>query len=115
MSSPEAGSRFLEERWPEARAVSDEAKQLYASFGLTRGSVGQVAGPSVWLPGLKAVLKHGLGKPTGDPLMLSGWFLLADGEIVWEQKHQSSGEERRYEELERAFREVRSPESSAEP
>lgn len=103
MSSPEEGNRFFDERWPEARAVSDESKRLYSSFGLARGSVDQVAGLRVWLPGLKAVLKHGVGKPTGDPLMMSGWFLLAGGEIVWEQKHQSSGEERRYAELERAY------------
>ncbi len=104
MGSPAEGDRFFDERWPEARAVSDERKALYAAFGLTRGSIGQVAGPRVWLPGLKAILRHGLGKPVGDPLMLSGWFLVAGDGVAWEQRHADSAEERRYGELDRAFR-----------
>lgn len=106
-ATPEAGDRFFDARWPEARAVSDEKGELYRAFGLKRGSVGQVAGPKVWLPGLRALLEHGVGKPEGDPMLLSGWFLLDGGGVAWEQRHASSGETRQWAELERAWREVR--------
>jgi len=106
-ATPEAGDRFFDARWPEARAVSDEKGELYRAFGVGRGSVGQVAGLKVWLPGLRAVLEHGVGRPEGDPMLLSGWFLIDGGRVVWEPRHRTTGEARRWAELERAWREVR--------
>jgi hypothetical protein len=105
MGSPEEGERFFAERWPEARAVSDETKDLYAAFSLRRGTVGQLLGPKVWVAGLKAALGgYGLGAPVGDPLMLSGWYLVRGGEVLWHHRHEHAGAERRWGELEEAYR-----------
>lgn len=99
VGTPEEGERFFTERWPEARAVSDPEKLLYADFGLRRGSFAQLFGPRVLAAGLRA-LRHGIGKPTGDPLMMSGWFLVErDGTLVWSHRHEHAGAERRWSEL----------------
>ena len=101
MGTPAEGEAFFARRWPEARAVSDPDKVLYAAFGLARGSAGQVLGPRVWGPGLKALLRgFAPGIPVGDPMMLSGLFLVAEGRIRWSQVDAHSGEERRWSELE---------------
>jgi hypothetical protein len=105
MGSPEEGERFFESRWPEARAVSDPEKKLYAAFGLGKGKLSQFLGPAIWGAGLRALLGgHGVGLPVGDPAMMSGHFLIRDGAIVWSHLHANSGETRRYEEIELALR-----------
>ena len=99
---------FFAERWPEARAASDENAELYAAFGLGRASLGQMLGPRVFLAGLKA-LRHGVGRPVGNPLLQSGWFLVAGDEVVWAHVHEHVGVERRGEELTAVYRDLREP------
>ena len=81
MGTPEEGERFFEERWPEARAVSDPEKTLFDAFGLERGSLGQLIGPRTWLAGFKA-RRHGVGLPKGDPRVLAGSFLVRGAEVL---------------------------------
>ena len=103
LGRPEEGEEFFALRWPEARAVSDPDRELYAAFGLARGSAGQLFGPGVIWQGVKAALRgHGVGKPVGDPRQMSGWFLIDEGEVVWSHVHEDAGAERRYDELESA-------------
>ena len=109
MGTPEEGEQFLAERWPEARAVSDEGKQLYAAFGLSRGSLRQVLGLNVMKAGLRSLLSgHGVGRPVGDPMQMSGWFLVrpnpSGGEVVWSDVHSNSGVERDFPGLLAAWR-----------
>ncbi len=100
MGSPEQGEAFFARRWPEARAVSDPDKELYAAFGLGKGKLRQFLGPAIWGTGLRALLDgHGIGIPVGDPAMMSGNFLVVDGAIPWSHVHANSGEARRYHEL----------------
>lgn len=99
MGSPEEGERFFAERWPEARAVSDDDKRLYRTFGLARGSLGQLFGLTVFAAGLRSI-RWGVGRPVGDPLMMSGWFLVdRSGAISWSHRHEHAGAERRWGEL----------------
>ena len=57
----------------------------------------------IW-QGVKAALRgHGVGKPVGDPLQMSGWFLVHDGEVIWAHVHEDAGAPRRYAELAEAF------------
>ncbi len=117
LASPEEGESFLAERWPEARAVSDPDKVLYQGFGLTRGRLTQLFGPSVWMAGFRALREgHGGGRPQGDPLMMSSWFLVRDGAVVWRDLHEHAGSERRWDELEVAWRDLReAPPERAQP
>ena len=93
LGSPGEGERFLTARWKEARAVSDPEGRLYRAFGLGRGRFGQLFGPAVLLAGISH-LRHGIGLPVGDPLVMSGWFLVAaDGRIIWADQHAHAGSE----------------------
>ena len=63
--------------------------------------MGQLFGPQVFLAGFKA-LRHGVGRPVGNPLRMSGWFLVDAPEVLWSHVHEHVGAEPRFEELERA-------------
>ena len=113
MGSPDAGERFFDKRWPEARAVSDPTKALYAGFGLERARASQLFGLKTFVAGLKAAARgHGIGRPVGDPIMMSGWFLVAGSDVTWEHVHGHAGSERRFEEAERAWASLQSPQAS---
>ena len=98
LGTPAEGDAFLEQRWPGARAVSDPDRKLYTAFGLGRARIGQLFAPRVLLAGLRA-RRFGVGKPVGDPLVMSGWFLVDGGRVTWKHVHDHAGEERRYDEL----------------
>ena len=38
-------------------------------------------GPSSWLAGLSSI-RHGLGRPVGDPLMLAGSFVVHGADVI---------------------------------
>lgn len=106
LGSPEEGERFFQSHWPEARAVSSEDEGLYEAFGLSHGSIGQLFGPRVFLEGLKAV-RYGVGLPVGNPLRMSGWFLLDRAKVIWSHVHEHAGAPLRHEEAVRAYRALR--------
>ncbi|MEM9381197.1 MAG: hypothetical protein AAGB93_14690 [Planctomycetota bacterium] len=81
MGTPEQGERFLAKRWPEARAVSDPDKRLFDAFGLTHGSFAQLFGLRSWVAAVKAI-KYGVGRPIGDPLVLSGTFVVHGAKVI---------------------------------
>ncbi len=100
LGSPEDGRKFFDSRWPEARAVSDEREELYEAFGLGQGSAGQLLGPAPIWEALRATLRGNIvGLPVGNPLRMSGWFLIDGGEIAWSHVHEHAGAPRRYDEL----------------
>lgn len=63
---------------------SDPECELYEAFGLSRGNLSQLLGPTVWWRGVQAGLLrgHGLGSVQGDGFRMPGAFLMRDGEIV---------------------------------
>ena len=108
LGSPEDGKAFLDARWPEARAVSDENKSLYEGFGLSRASLGQLFGPRAFWAGLRSTMKgHGIGKPVGDVVQMSGWFLVQERRILWRHVHEHAGAPRRWDALQRAWAQAR--------
>lgn len=81
----EQGRRFFGEHWPDAPAVSDETKFFYRGFGLRQGGVQELAGRGIWTAGLRAMLKgNRIGMPVGDPLLMPGYFLVRDAQILWQ-------------------------------
>ncbi|MHC4263563.1 MAG: AhpC/TSA family protein [Planctomycetota bacterium] len=97
--TPEEAEQFFATRWPEARAVSDPDRALFEAFDLRHGSPRQLLGLRSFMAAFKA-MRHGVGRPAGDPWLLSGWFLLhADGRLAWSQPHDFAGEEPRIDEL----------------
>jgi peroxiredoxin len=67
-----------------ALRIHDRGRTLYRAFGLRRGGLGEVLGPSIWWRALRAgVLEgHGFGRKRGDGFQLGGAFLLHQGEVV---------------------------------
>jgi len=99
-ASVKAGDSFFRERFPEAAAIADPGQALYRAFGLARGTVAQVAGPSVWLPTIKSLLKgNGGSRPIGDPMVLAGQFIAKDGELIYAQRTTHAAEEGRWDEM----------------
>ena len=81
--------------------VSDPEAQLYDAFGLARGTALQLLGPKVIWRGIGTALHagHGFGRIIGDPTRMPGVFLLVDGSIVREFRHQTSADRPDYEGL----------------
>lgn len=103
LGSAQATREFFAEFDPEARAVADPDKQLYAAFGLERGTATQLISPAVFAAGLRAVMKgNGLGVPVGDVRQLSGEFLVRDGVIRWSHRAKHTGDHPSLDEVARA-------------
>jgi len=94
LGSVEEGDRFLAERWPGARAVSDPDAVFYEGIELGRMRLVEMLSPTVWKRGFQAFRKgHGVGRPVGDPLRKPGLFLVRpDGGLVWSHRSQHSGD-----------------------
>ena len=79
------GDHFFENHWPEASAIADESGQVFQGFSRERGSLKQLFGFPVWGRALRAFFQgYGLGKPSGDPRMMPGVFLIRDSIILHE-------------------------------
>jgi len=105
--SIEQGEALLARLWPEAPAISDPERRLYAAFGLGRGSLGQLLGPATWVAGARALLKrHLVGRPVGDPLTMPGAFLVEGGRVLWARPFDHAGDQPRTPELLAAVRAV---------
>ena len=77
----------------EVPRVDDPRGVLYRAFGLGRGSLAQIAGPGVWLRGLRALISgHGAGKAGGDVLRMPGVFLVHNGKILKAFRHRTSAD-----------------------
>jgi len=92
-AAPADAALFFASHWSEAPVVCDPDKSLYARFGLARGTLWQVLGPRVWWPGLRGLLKgYGVGRPKGDPLQMSGAFLVQRHAVTWAHTYRHSGD-----------------------
>ena len=72
---------------------ADPDRELYDAFGLRRGNLLQLFGPTVWVRGLMATLRgHSVGKLAGDGFQMPGVFLLHDGAIREAYRHRTAGD-----------------------
>jgi len=83
-------------------SVSDPDCLLYARFGLTKGSMGQLFGLKNWIRGFEV---SGTGKALpsikqiGDGFQMPGIFLLVDGEVEQSFIHKSAADRPDYDHL----------------
>ena len=101
--TPEDARKFFEDRWPEARAVSDTERTLYRSFGLERASMRQLLAPAVFRAAWKH-RRHGVGLPVGDALLLSGAFVVAGQRVLFSHRSDNAADHPEWEELLRIVR-----------
>jgi hypothetical protein len=76
MGTVEQTAAFREAMRLPFRCLADPEKVAYRAFGLRQATLGQVAGPRMWLRGVKAMLRGGLGLPIGDPWQMPGTFVI---------------------------------------
>jgi hypothetical protein len=108
LGDPDATRAFFADFDPDARAVADPDKALYAAFGLERGSGGQLVSPAVFSAGLRAILKgNGIGLPVGDVMQLSGEFLVQYGRVLFAHRARHTGDHPSLDEIARVFAAVR--------
>jgi hypothetical protein len=87
------GVAFFGRYWPEARAVADAHRRLYAAFGIGPGGAREMFGPGVWLAGARAVLKGNVvGMPVGNPWTMPGLFLVKGDAILWRHRFRHAGD-----------------------
>ncbi|MEM8680756.1 MAG: SelL-related redox protein, partial [Planctomycetota bacterium] len=84
----------------DAVHFSDPSGSLYRAFGLQRGSLPQLLGPTVWWRGFQAFVRgHGVGCLTGDGFQMPGVFLLERGKITRSFKHKTAADRPDYVQL----------------
>jgi peroxiredoxin len=78
----------------EAHVIADPARRLYRAFELHRGTIGQLFGPRVlWRGFLVAILRrYGFGVPRKDVRQMPGVFLIREGKILREFRHQRASD-----------------------
>jgi hypothetical protein len=87
------GKVYFDEHWPEARAIADPRRRLYADFGIQRGSVNQVFGVGAIRATARAARQgHLPSAPIGDPRLMPGMFLVNGRRIVWQHYFQHIGD-----------------------
>ncbi|MFN8123071.1 MAG: SelL-related redox protein [Thermoleophilia bacterium] len=88
------GDAFFARVWPEAAAVSDPGAELYRAFGVERGNLAQMFGPSSFACAVRAAAKgNGVGRKVGDGWTLPTVVLLAeDGSVAWEHHGRHAGD-----------------------
>lgn len=93
MAAPDLTATFLDDFWPEARAVSDPEQRIYRAFRLRRGNPWQLFGPGVWAAGWRAWRKkQRIGKPVGDPLQMPGWFVVEKDRVLAQHVSRHAGD-----------------------
>jgi peroxiredoxin len=71
--------------------ISNPSRALYRAFGLSRGTLGMLLGPRVWVRGFQsAVLNgHGAGPLMGDGFQMPGVFVIFHGQVLRSFRHTS--------------------------
>jgi hypothetical protein len=88
----EAAEFFARYGLDDVSRFSDPGRGLYRRFELRRGDWVQLFGFPVWLRGARAIVAdgHGLGPLAGDGFQMPGAFLVLNGKIVREHRHETA-------------------------
>ena len=70
---------FKEEANLPFTLLVDHTKETYRRLEVKKGSLLDVAGPSVWLKGVRSILKGGQKKPEQDPFQLGATAVIEPG------------------------------------
>ena len=77
MGNVEQTQTFRKTYAPEFSMVCDPDRRLYRAYRLKRTGLFQLASPSLFVKGMKAIVSgHGMGSPQGDVFQLPGVFII---------------------------------------
>ena len=92
MGATETARRFKADYRLPFPVLVDKKKESYRLLGLKRGSFSEVMGPSVWVKGVKSLMKNGQGLPQEDPYQLGGAAVIADGVVKFLHRSKTSAD-----------------------
>lgn len=74
--------------------AADSARRLYRKFGLMRGNLLRILGPTAFAQGVLAVLRdrHGIGLFDGDLFQMPGMFLVHGEDVLASYYHRVAGD-----------------------
>lgn len=76
MATP-ADLQAIEQKRPTPfTLLADPEQQAYRAFEVPRLGLGAIAGPRIWLAGLRALFRGGMGKPGKDVFQMHASFLV---------------------------------------
>jgi hypothetical protein len=91
--SPTEGRALLRGYWPQLRAISDPRAEFYEGFGVERGGLFKMFGPSVWTAKSRAEAKgHRNGERSGDIWRMPGVFLARGSRILWSHEYRHAAD-----------------------
>lgn len=82
LGTPQQAGEFFPAPDLEMTVLADPQQAAYRAFGLERATLWQLAGPKVWLPSIKAIVRGHVGKPVGDVRRLPGTFVIDPQGVV---------------------------------
>lgn len=79
---------------PGVSIAADTARRLYRKFGLMRGNLLRILGPTAFAQGVVAVLRdrHGIGLFDGDLFQMPGMFLVHGDDVLASYYHRVAGD-----------------------
>ncbi len=102
MAANDVAEKFFEEYGlKDVIHISDPTCQLYAHFGLTKGSFGQLFGLSIWMRGFE-LKKKGISYSVdqiGDSFQMPGIFILKEGKVIQSYIHKNISDKPDYDNM----------------
>ncbi len=84
MATPEQTQPVVEKLQLSYTVLCDPDQIAYRSFEIPQGTPWQYLGPRIWLAGLRAMLRGGMGKPLNDITQMHGTVLVNSiGEVIF--------------------------------
>lgn len=79
-----AAAMFAEYGLQDVHRFSDQGRRFYRAFGLRRGTLSQLFGPTSWRRAFQAGVRdgHGAGRLQGNGFQMPGVFLVDQGNII---------------------------------
>jgi len=85
MGTPEQADPLVEKYQLTMPVLCDPHQEAYKAYNIPQGTPLQYLGWRIWLPGLRAMFRGGMGKPVGDVTQMHGTILVnTDGNIQTE-------------------------------
>lgn len=93
MGWPAMAAHFKEDQQIPFQLLVDHKKETYGALHMKHSKPWDIYGPTVWIKGIKSIVKHGNKFPKQDPMQLGG-IVVADrgGEILYTFRANASSE-----------------------
>ncbi len=93
MATPDQALELVEKHHLTFPVLCDPEQKAYQAFGISKGRPWQYLGPRIWLAGLRALLRGGIGKPSYDVTQMHGTVVVdTTGSVLFKHVGQHSAD-----------------------